>query len=75
MLDERKVKLMTRLALYEQTQGREDFKISEYYRKDYAGMHILFSFFWITIGYVNKLHHIFLNFSIILLNFDKRTAI
>ena len=52
MLDERKVKLMTRLALYEQTQGREDFKISEYYRKDYAGMHILFSFFWVTIGYV-----------------------
>lgn len=52
MLDERKVKLMTRLALYEQTQGKEDFKISEYYRKDYAGMHMLFSFFWVTIGYV-----------------------
>lgn len=51
MLDERKVKLMTRLALYEQTQGKEDFKISEYYRKDYAGMHMLFSFFWVTIGY------------------------
>lgn len=52
MLDERKVKLMTRLALYEQAQGREDFKISEYYRKDYVGMHILFSIFWSTIGYV-----------------------
>lgn len=52
MLDERKVKLMTGLALYEQTQGKEDFKISEYYRKDYAGMHILFSFFWTTIGYI-----------------------
>lgn len=51
MLDERKVMLMTRLALYEQTQGKEDFKISEYYRKDYAGMHMLFSFFWVTIGY------------------------
>ena len=37
MLDERKVKLMTQLALYDQTQGKEDFKISEYYRKDYAG--------------------------------------
>lgn len=35
MLDERKVKLMTQLALYDQTQGKEDFKISEYYRKDY----------------------------------------
>ena len=37
MLDERKVKLMTQLALYDQTQGKEDFKISEYYRKDYVG--------------------------------------
>ena len=26
MLDERKVKLMTQLALYDQTQGKEDFK-------------------------------------------------
>ena len=42
MLDERKVKLMTQLALYDQTQGKEDFKISEYYRKDYAGVHILY---------------------------------
>ena len=36
MLDRSKVKLMTKLALYEQTQGKEDFKISEYYRKDYT---------------------------------------
>lgn len=35
MLDERKVKLMTKLALYEETYGKEDFKISSYYRKDY----------------------------------------
>ena len=39
MLDRGKVKLMTKLALYEQTQGKEDFKISEYYRKDYVGLH------------------------------------
>ena len=51
MLDEQKVRLMTKLALYEQTQGKEDFKISEYYRKDYAGMHIVFSILWITLGY------------------------
>ena len=31
MLDEKKVKLMTRLAFYEQTQGKEDFKVSAYY--------------------------------------------
>ena len=52
MLDERKVRLMTKLALYEQTQGKEDFKISEYYRKDYAGMHIFTSILWVTVGYV-----------------------
>ncbi len=52
MLDERKVKLMTKLALYEQTQGKKDFKVSEYYRKDYAGMHVIFSILWVTVGYM-----------------------
>lgn len=52
MLDERKVKLMTKLAFYEQTDGKEDFKISEYYRKDYAGIHVICSVIWITLGYI-----------------------
>ncbi len=52
MLDERKVRLMTKLALYEETQGKEDFKISEYYRKDYAGVHVFSSIIWVTVGYV-----------------------
>ena len=41
MLDERKVKLMTKLALYEETHGKEDFKISSYYRKDLPAWRIL----------------------------------
>lgn len=52
MLDERKVKLMTRLALYEETEGKEDFKISAYYRKDYVSLHMLCTFIWVTIGYI-----------------------
>lgn len=52
MLDRSKVKLMTKLALYEQTQGKEDFKISEYYRKDYVGLHSICSFLWVTVGYI-----------------------
>ena len=44
MLDERKVKLMTKLALYEETHGKEDFKISSYYRKDYASLHVIYAF-------------------------------
>ena len=51
MLDVDRVKLMTKLALYEQTQGKEDFKISEYYRKDYAGIHVICSILWVTVGY------------------------
>lgn len=52
MLDEKRVKLMTKLALYEETQGKDDFKVSEYYRKDYVGMHMISTFLWVTIGYV-----------------------
>ena len=32
MLDKRKIRLMTKLALYEQNEGREDMKISAYYK-------------------------------------------
>ncbi len=52
MLDMRKVELMTQLAFYEQTEGKEDFKISEYYRKDYTSLHMICSVLWVTIGYV-----------------------
>lgn len=45
MLDEKRVKLMTKLALYEETQGKDDFKVSEYYRKDYVGMHMICTFY------------------------------
>lgn len=51
MLDKQKVKLMTELAFYEQNQGKEDFKINEYYRKDYVSFHTLCAILWVTIGY------------------------
>ena len=51
MLDRSKVKLMTKLALYEQTQGKEDFKISEYYRKDY----VLLAGFDLIVGHMSLL--------------------
>lgn len=52
MLDKEKVELMTRLAFYEQNEGKEDFKINEYYRKDYTGYYTLWSILWVTVGYV-----------------------
>lgn len=51
MIDEKKVKLMTRMASYENKEGREDFKISAYYRKDYASLHTLYTVIWVTAGY------------------------
>ena len=52
MLDKRKVEIMTRIAFYEQTEGKEDFKVSEYYRRDYASLHTICSVLWVTIGYL-----------------------
>ena len=51
MLDKEKVKLMTALADYEQNEGKEDLKITEYYRKDYAEFHTICSVIWVTLGY------------------------
>ena len=51
MLDIEKVKLMTELAFYEQNEGKEDFKINEFYRKDYTGYHTICSILWVTVGY------------------------
>lgn len=52
MLDQRKIELMTRLAFYEQTDGKKDFKISEFYRKDYTSLHTICSVLWVTVGYL-----------------------
>lgn len=51
MIDVKKVKLMTRMASYENNKGKEDLKISAYYRKDYTSLHTLYSVIWVTIGY------------------------
>ena len=50
MLNESKVKLMTRMAMYESKQGEEDFKISSYYKKDYRSFHTIATI-WVTVGY------------------------
>lgn len=51
MLNENKVKLMTRMAMYESGQGQEDFKISSYYKKDYRSFHTIATIIWVTVGY------------------------
>ena len=51
MIDERRLRLMIRLARYEQKEGKEDLKISKYYRRDYVGFALLKNFLLITIAY------------------------
>ena len=36
MLDENRIKLMTRLASYEENEGKQAKRLSEYYRSDYV---------------------------------------
>lgn len=52
MLNEEKVKVMTRLSMYEHGEGRKYLPVSKYYRSDYIGLALIKNFFLVTIGYV-----------------------
>ena len=52
MLDEKKIRLMTKIARYEQNEGKEDLRISGYYRSDFLASALLKNFVLTTIGYV-----------------------
>lgn len=45
MLNKEKVRLMTKLARYEQKEEKRYLKISKYYRSDYIGIALLKNFF------------------------------
>lgn len=51
MLNEKKLKIMTRMAIYESHEGAEDLKISSYYKNDYSSLKTLISVIWMTFGY------------------------
>ena len=52
MVNEEKVKIMNRLAMYEHGEGRKYLPVSRYYRSDYIGLALIRNFFLVTIGYV-----------------------
>lgn len=52
MLNVEKVKLMTKLSVYEKTEGKKYLPISKYYRSDYIGLALIKNFFITTIGYL-----------------------
>ncbi len=51
MLNEGKIKTMTKLAFYENTEGKKYLPVSKYYRSDYIGLALIKNFFLITIAY------------------------
>ena len=51
MINEEKVKIMTKLAMYEQGKGKKYLPVSRYYRSDYIGLALIKNFFLVTIGY------------------------
>lgn len=50
MLNNDKIRNMTRLALYEQGNGKNDIKISHFYKSDYIRYNILKTIVTVTVG-------------------------
>ena len=56
MINEEKVKIMDRLAVYEKQEGRKYLPVSKYYRSDYIGLALIKEFLscnnwiWIDTG-------------------------
>ena len=51
MLNEEKIQIMKKLAMYEQGEGKKYLPVSRYYRSDYIGLALIKNFFLVTIGY------------------------
>ena len=51
MLNFKKIRLMTKLAVYEKKDGKEDIHLSKYYKTDYVRFQTLKSIITATIGY------------------------
>ena len=52
MLNNNKVRLMTKLALYENKKGKEDIRLSKYYKTDYVRYQVIKSMIGATIGFL-----------------------
>lgn len=50
MLNNEKISIMTKLALYEQKNARTEIKYSRYYKSDYLAVKMIKSFFAVTIA-------------------------
>lgn len=51
MIDEERVRLMTKLAFFEKKEENKSLKIAKFYRRDFIGLALLKNFFAATIAY------------------------
>ena len=51
MLNQERIKLMTRMASYEEDQGKRNMSIGSYFRIDYIGMQIIKTVIYSTIAF------------------------
>lgn len=52
MLNESRIKLMTKMAVYEEHEGRKSMSIGTYFRGDYIGKEVIKSIVYATIAYL-----------------------
>ncbi|MBE5921706.1 MAG: hypothetical protein E7269_03015 [Lachnospiraceae bacterium] len=52
MLNEEKVILMTKLAIYEKNEGKKEIPLSKYYQNDYVGLRMVGTFVTTTLAYL-----------------------
>lgn len=51
MLNEKKIRLMSKLAMFEEKEGKEELQISHYYRTDYVRFQVLKTVICVTIAF------------------------
>ncbi len=52
LLNENKVKMMTKMAIYEKNEGRKSLKTAKYYKSDFVALGVLKNLITTTIAYV-----------------------
>lgn len=60
MLNNNRIRIMTKLAVYESKTGKEDIRLSKYYKTDYVRYQVLKSILSATLGYAAILLMIFI---------------
>lgn len=52
MIDERRVKLMTKMSIYEKTEGKRELPLAAYYKSDYVNFNTIKTLLYVFVGFV-----------------------